>query len=78
MPRFQPFLPGVWLMRQLRLPTKLGLLALAIVVPLLVVCVTLVQRITEEIHVIEREIEGAGGIAHLGDLVILVQKHRGR
>ena len=26
MPRFQPFLPGVWLMRQLRLPVKLGLL----------------------------------------------------
>ena len=78
MPRFQPFLPGVWLMRQLRLPTKLGLLALAIVVPLLVVCVSLVQRITEEIHVIEREVEGAGGIAQLGDLVILVQKHRGQ
>ena len=78
MPRFQPFSPGVWLMRQLRLPTKLGLLALAIVVPLLIVCVTLVQRITEEIHVIEREVEGAGGITRLGDLVILVQQHRGQ
>jgi methyl-accepting chemotaxis protein len=78
MPRFQPFVPGVWLMRQLRLPVKLGLLALAIVIPLLVVCVTLVQRIGDEIQVIEREIHGAGGIAHLGDLVIQLQKHRGQ
>ena len=33
MPRFQPFAPGVWLMRRLRLPVKLGLLAMAIELP---------------------------------------------
>ena len=78
MPRFQPFLPGVWLMRQLRLPTKLGLLALAIVIPLLVVCVSLVQRISDEIKVLDSEAQGVHGITALSDLVALAQKHRGQ
>ena len=78
MPRFQPFAPGVWLMRRLRLPVKLGLLALAIVIPLLVICVSLVQRITDEIQVLEHETQGVHGIAALSDLVALVQTHRGQ
>jgi methyl-accepting chemotaxis protein len=78
MPRFQPFLPGVWLMRQLRLPTKLGLLAFAIVIPLLVVCVSLVLRISDEIKVLDSEVQGVHGITALSDLVALAQTHRGQ
>lgn len=78
MPRFQPFLPGVLLMRRLRLPVKLGLLATAIVIPLLVVCVTLVQRISDEIAVIDSESHGVQAIAALGELVSLTQSHRGQ
>ncbi len=78
MPRFQPFLPGVWLMRQLRLPIKLGMLALAIVIPSLVICVSLVLRISDEIQVLENESQGVQGIAAISDLVVLAQKHRGQ
>lgn len=78
MPRFQPFLPGVWLMRQLRLPIKLGMLALAIVIPSLVICVSLVLRISDEIQVLENESQGVRGIAAISDLVVLAQKHRGQ
>ncbi len=78
MPRFQPFMPGVWLMRKLRLPVKLGILAAAIVVPLLVVCVTLVQRISDEIQVLDDEVHGVQGISALGQLVTQLQTHRGQ
>lgn len=78
MPRFQPFMPGVLLMRRLRLPVKLGLLAMAIVIPLLVVCVTLVQRISDEIAMLDSETRGVHGIAALGELVTLTQAHRGQ
>ncbi len=78
MPRFQPFKPGVWLMRKLRLPVKLGILSMAIVIPLLVVCVSLVQRISDEIQVLEDEVQGAQGIAALSQLVTLLQTHRGQ
>lgn len=78
MPRFQPFMPGVWLMRKLRLPVKLGILAMAIVVPLLVVCVSLVQRISDDIQTLDDEVQGVQGIAALGHLVTLAQTHRGQ
>jgi methyl-accepting chemotaxis protein len=78
MPRFQPFLPGVWLMRQLRLPIKLGMLALAIVIPSLVICVSLVLRISQEIQVLDDESQGVKGVAALSELVVLTQKHRGQ
>jgi methyl-accepting chemotaxis protein len=78
MPRFQPFAPGVWLMRRLRLPVKLGLLAMAIVIPLLVICVSLVQRISDDIQVLDHEAQGVHGIAALSHLVALTQTHRGQ
>ena len=78
MPRIPIFTPGIWLMRQLRLPIKLGLLALAIVIPLLVICVALVQRISGEIGGLEHEMQGSTSIARLSDLVAVVQKHRGQ
>ena len=76
--RFQPLLPGVWLMRRLRLPVKLGLLAAVLLVPLVVVCVLLVQRIGADIDFTEREAQGSRNIARLADLITAVQTHRGQ
>ena len=45
---FKPLKPGVTLMRNLRLPTKLGALAVVLIVPLLVITVFLVQRLAAE------------------------------
>ena len=78
MSRVQPFMPGVWLMRKMRLPVKLGILAMAIVVPMLVVCVSLVQRISDELHLLEGEAQGVQGISALGRLVTVLQTHRGQ
>ena len=55
----KPMRPGVHIMRQLRLPTKLGLLALVLLVPMLVVGVLLVQRVNESIRFTEAEVDGS-------------------
>ena len=41
--------PGVWLARQSRLPVKLGMLAVVLLIPLIVVIVLLVQRQSSEL-----------------------------
>jgi methyl-accepting chemotaxis protein len=75
---FQPFTPGVALMRRLRLPTKLGALALVMVVPLLAITVFLVQRLTQEMHVAQDGVDGVELVRLTGDVVREVQKHRGQ
>ena len=75
---FKPLSPGVWLMRRLRLPTKLGVLAAVLLVPLAVVCVLLVQRLGDDIRFTENEVEGSRTIARLADVVAAVQTHRGQ
>jgi len=76
--RFTPLSPGVWLMRRLRLPTKLGLLATALLLPLLVICVLLVQRLGSDIRFTEDERHGVELVAQLGEVVGAVQTHRGQ
>ncbi|EWS64792.1 hypothetical protein Y695_01960 [Hydrogenophaga sp. T4] len=65
-------------MRRLRLPTKLGVLSSVLVVPLLVICVLLVQRLGEDIRLAENEADGVRVISLMADVVQSVQTHRGR
>ena len=74
----KPMRPGVHIMRQLRLPTKLGLLALVLLVPMLVVGVLLVQRVNESIRFTEAEVDGSKLVQTLSAVVGEVQKHRGQ
>src|SRR3990167_1559222 len=76
--RFSPLAPGIWLMRRLRLPTKLGVLSSVLVVPLLVICVLLVQRLGEDIRLAENEADGVRVISLMADVVQSVQTHRGQ
>ena len=76
--RFSPLAPGIWLMRRLRLPTKLGVLSSVLVVPLLVICVLLVQRLGEDIRLAENEADGVQLISLMADVVQSVQTHRGQ
>jgi len=78
MSSFKLLSPGVWLMRRLRLPTKLGVLAAVLLVPLSVLCVLLVQRLGGEIQFAQHEAEGSRTIAHLAQVVTAVQTHRGQ
>lgn len=74
----KPMKPGVQLMRMLRLPTKLGVLALVLFIPLVAISVMLTQRINDSIRFTESEIEGARLVQRVSGLMFLVQKHRGQ
>jgi methyl-accepting chemotaxis protein len=75
---FKPFRPGMWLMRRLRLPTKLGLLATVLVVPLIIVCLLLVQRLSSDIQRAKSESAGVDRIREIAATVNAVQLHRGQ
>jgi methyl-accepting chemotaxis protein len=69
--------PGVWLARQMRLPVKLGLTALVLLVPLLVFALLLVQRQTADLNNTHAESEGIQVVRPVLKVVALVQRHRG-
>jgi len=69
--------PGVWLARQSRLPVKLVMLAVVLLIPLVVVIVLLVQRQSRELSVSVTEIEGLAIVRPVSGVITLVQKHRG-
>ena len=75
---FRPLKPGVWLMRRLMLPTKLILMSLVLVVPLVVVSVALVTRLGEDIEFTRSELSGAKITTALAEVTTLVQQHRGQ
>ncbi len=75
---FKPLRPGVRLMRLLRLPTKLGLLALVLFVPLVFISLQLIQRINHSIAFTEAELDGSRVVQRLSAVVVEVQKHRGQ
>ena len=74
----KPMRLGVHVMRQLRLPTKLGVLALVLFVPLLVISLLLVQRLNDSIQFTEAEVDGSRLVQSLGAVITEVQKHRGQ
>ena len=75
---FKTFYPGIWLMRRLRLPTKLGLLAAVLLVPLVITSLLLVQRLGADIRFTQSETDGSRSIAALTQVVNIVQTHRGQ
>ncbi|WP_310565142.1 methyl-accepting chemotaxis protein [Hydrogenophaga sp.] len=74
----KPLRPGVQLMRLLRLPTKLGVLALVLFVPLVIISLLLTQRVNDSITFTEAEIHGSQLVQRLSAVVVDVQKHRGQ
>lgn len=75
---FKPFKPGVALMRTLRLPTKLGVLSMVLLVPLLVVSFFLIERLNESIRVSRDEVDGVAMVIALTDVIQATQVHRGK
>ena len=75
---FKPFNPGVSLMRHLRLPTKLGALALVLILPMLVVTAFLTQRLNADLELARDEVDGVRVVDHIGKVILEVQKHRGQ
>ena len=75
---FKPFAPGMALMRALRLPTKLGVLAVVVLLPLLMVSFVLIERVNESIRVSRDELDGVGMVVALTDVIKATQVHRGK
>ncbi len=76
---FQKLLyPGIGLMRALRVPAKLAVLALVLLIPLIVILTQLVRQQSEDIRVIKDEALGIALIRDAGGLIGLVQTHRGQ
>ncbi|WP_363356385.1 methyl-accepting chemotaxis protein [Hydrogenophaga sp.] len=75
---FKSLKPGVTLMRNLRLPTKLGALAVVLIVPLVLITVFLVQRLAADIRVTQDEIHGGELVQRINAVIVEVQKHRGQ
>lgn len=74
----KPMRLGVHVMRQLRLPTKLAVLATVLFVPLLAISLLLVQRVNESIRFTEAEVDGSRLVQSLSAVITEVQKHRGQ
>ena len=75
---FKPMKPGVMLMRNLRLPTKLGTMAVVLILPLILITAYLFQRLEGEIQFTQDEIHGTELVQSLGAVIVEVQKHRGQ
>lgn len=78
MSSFKPLRPGVQLMRLLRLPTKLGVLSLVLLVPLIIISLVLTQRVNASIRFTQAEIDGSRLVQRLSAVLVEVQKHRGQ
>lgn len=70
--------PGVHMMRRLRLPTKLSLLALVLFMPLVVISLLLTQRLNGAIAFTQAELDGSLLVKRASALIVEVQKHRGQ
>lgn len=75
---FKPLKPGAALMRKLRLPVKLLILSLVLLIPLLLITVSANLRLSEAIEVTRDEADGALWVQQIGVLTRAVQKHRGQ
>ncbi|WP_326491081.1 methyl-accepting chemotaxis protein [Hydrogenophaga sp. NFH-34] len=73
-----PLRIGTRLMRRLHLPTKLGLLALVLFVPLVIISLTLTHRLNSTIRITAAEIDGMALAQRLASVTTEVQKHRGQ
>ncbi len=69
---------GIRLMRGVRFPVKLGMVAAVLIVPMLVAVTLLVQRQSSEIANTRAKIEGISLVRPIMRIVTLVQKHRGQ
>ncbi len=72
------FCVGIWLMRQVRFSTKLILLALALLLPLLVVLSQLIGNQTHEARLLRDELGGIAVINDTRELIGQLQQHRGQ
>ncbi|MDZ7920291.1 methyl-accepting chemotaxis protein [Rhodoferax sp.] len=70
--------PGMWVMRKMRFGTKLALLALIVLVPLITIVTEQVLLTYERIELTQSEIGGIKAVEDLTEVARLLQAHRGQ
>ena len=70
--------PGMWAMRKMRFGTKLALLALIVLLPLVIIVGGQARQIYQSIEFTKSEIAGNKALDDLTDVIRLVQAHRGQ
>jgi methyl-accepting chemotaxis protein len=73
---FRPLAPGVHLMRRLRLPVKLAVMGLVLLLPMALLVIDTYFATRQDIATTERELAGARQVSQLIDLILGVQAHR--
>ncbi|MEK8048143.1 methyl-accepting chemotaxis protein [Ideonella margarita] len=68
--------PGTRLMRQMRMPAKLSLLGLLLLLPLLLLIIHNSSRATDELKLVREELDGTAVIEQIGQLINETQRHR--
>lgn len=69
--------PGTSLMRRLRMPTKMALMGLMLLIPLLMLIIYSARQAQDSLRFTRDELAGAQVVTELTDVVALVQTHRG-
>ncbi|MBI5271243.1 MAG: cache domain-containing protein [Burkholderiales bacterium] len=69
--------PGMRLMRRLRMPTKMALMGLMLLIPLLLLILQSARDARSEMQFTAREVAGAELVSQVTELTSLVQAHRG-
>ena len=72
------FSPAIWIMRQMQFATKLRLMALALLTPLLVVLAQLILVQTQDMRATRAELDGMGLVGDASDVIRQLQSHRGQ
>jgi methyl-accepting chemotaxis protein len=69
---------GAWFMRQMRVATKLTLIAVLLLVPMLLVLAQLIWTQKQDLGIIQLEMEGISRVGEASELIRQLQTHRGQ
>ena len=72
------FFPGMWVMRKMRFATKLSLLTLVLLLPMLMVLVQLFSAQSRDLAITRAELEGIALVSSSTELIRQLQTHRGQ
>ena len=70
--------PGMWGMRKMRFGTKLSVLSVVLLVPLLAMVWQLIARDVNDIRIVQAELEGIVLVEDTSELIRQLQTHRGQ
>lgn len=74
----QVFSAGMWAMRKMRFGTKLSVLSVVLLVPLLAMVWQLIARDVNDIRIVQAELEGIVLVEDTSELIRQLQTHRGQ